>query len=254
MRPLVSIVTPTRGRPDKLRRAVRSVLRQTLTSWEYLVVEDGCGEAAEAVLRFSDSRIQVITSTGSGQVEARNTGISIASGRFIALLDDDDWWGDEAHLESVVSLLDRNDGLGFQTGWIVLEQTPPIILPYDLFPSKADFLHYNMLLTSSVVYPQKLHDILGQFDTSMGSYFDWDWYLRLIEAQQPLCGVHRRGVYYSVHESNVSGAFDSPERKSFFVRFCAKHGLSIEIKNHLLMYSEICGIDIQARRKDTSLP
>jgi glycosyltransferase involved in cell wall biosynthesis len=93
---LVSAVIPTRGRPELLLRALRSVLAQTLREIEVVVVIDGEDLATErALAEFvrEDSRIRVVALAISvGGSDARNRGAAAASGEWIAFLDDDDEW------------------------------------------------------------------------------------------------------------------------------------------------------------------
>jgi glycosyltransferase involved in cell wall biosynthesis len=93
---LVSAVIPTRGRPELMLRAVRSVLAQTLQAIEAVVVIDGEDRATEGALAElikEDGRVRVIAlATSIGGSDARNRGVSEASGEWIAFLDDDDEW------------------------------------------------------------------------------------------------------------------------------------------------------------------
>ncbi|WP_213805077.1 glycosyltransferase family 2 protein [Granulicella sp. dw_53] len=93
---LVSAVIPTRGRPELLLRAVRSVLAQTLRQVEAVVVIDGTDPATEQALTSlaqEDSRVRVVAlPTSIGGSDARNRGVTEASGEWIAFLDDDDEW------------------------------------------------------------------------------------------------------------------------------------------------------------------
>ncbi len=91
---LVSAVIPTRNRPDLVTRAVRSVLSQTVTAIECIVIVDGPDSATvDALSHISDARVRVITLAESvGGCEARNAGVVAAQGEWVALLDDDDEW------------------------------------------------------------------------------------------------------------------------------------------------------------------
>lgn len=107
---LVSAVIPTRGRPELLLRAVRSVLAQTLRELEAVVVIDGHDLATEHALEMlaqEDSRVRVIALPVSvGGSDARNRGVAEASGKWIAFLDDDDEWLPgklEAQIEAVTA-------------------------------------------------------------------------------------------------------------------------------------------------------
>jgi glycosyltransferase involved in cell wall biosynthesis len=89
---LVSVVIPTYNREEAVCRAVRSVLDQTYSNIEVIVVDDGSTDDTQAMLRQFGSQIQVITGTNAGASAARNRGIGVAQGKFIAFLDSDDRW------------------------------------------------------------------------------------------------------------------------------------------------------------------
>lgn len=88
MAPLFSVIIPTFERPDLLKLAVDSVLRQTFSDFECLIIDDG---SQSPVPPFNDDRITVIPrhQTG-GPAAARNTGIEAATGSYLTFLDDDD--------------------------------------------------------------------------------------------------------------------------------------------------------------------
>jgi len=92
--PRVSAVIPTRNRPGLVCRAVQSVLTQTYTDLEAIVVIDGPDPATlEALSGINDPRLRVIAlDKNVGGSEARNIGVESASGEWIAFLDDDDEW------------------------------------------------------------------------------------------------------------------------------------------------------------------
>ena len=91
---LVSVVIPTAGRPDMIARAVNSVLAQTYTLLEVLVVLDGPDPATDAALVvITDQRLRVLRlPERRGPGAARNTAGAVAKGEWIAFLDDDDEW------------------------------------------------------------------------------------------------------------------------------------------------------------------
>jgi glycosyltransferase involved in cell wall biosynthesis len=86
-RPLFSVIVPTIGRPQLLREAVDSVLRQDVSDLECIVVQDGSARAEPAV----DPRVRVVARRrAGGAAAARNTGLRAARGRYVTFLDDDD--------------------------------------------------------------------------------------------------------------------------------------------------------------------
>jgi hypothetical protein len=92
--PLVSVVIPTRERPELVIRAVRSALSQTYQNLEIIVVIDGPDPSTiEALKQVADVRLRWVEQPlSSGACAARNRGVDEAAGPWVALLDDDDEW------------------------------------------------------------------------------------------------------------------------------------------------------------------
>lgn len=92
--PVVSVVIPTFNRQNLMLRAVRSVLNQSFSNYEIIVVVDGSKDGTpEALQAIGDDRIRVLVHRENrGAPAARNTGIKAATGAYIAFLDDDDIW------------------------------------------------------------------------------------------------------------------------------------------------------------------
>lgn len=101
---LISVIIPVYNKETTVARAISSVLQQSYTDFELLIVNDGSTDSSlDKIRHISDSRIKVITQQNAGVSSARNTGIAQASGKFIAFLDADDEW-DNDFLESVYKL------------------------------------------------------------------------------------------------------------------------------------------------------
>ena len=117
--PKVSVIIATYNRAALLPRAVNSVLAQTYTDFELIIVDDRSSDDTQEVIRtFTDPRIRVIRHEANrGAAAARNTGISEARGEYIAFLDDDDECMPN-RLADQVSVLDANPDVGMVYGWI----------------------------------------------------------------------------------------------------------------------------------------
>lgn len=94
--PLISVITPAYNSERFLRDTIESVLRQTYTNWEMLIVDDGSTDRTQAVVEHyqeKDQRIKYIKlKKNCGPAVARNTAIEHARGRYLAFLDADDQW------------------------------------------------------------------------------------------------------------------------------------------------------------------
>lgn len=106
MRPLITVVMPVYNKEQYVSRAIQSVLDQTYSELELLVVDDASRDGSlERVAEFDDSRIRVLrrTTSGPGGYAARNHGIRHATGDWVALLDADDAWFPE-HLTHAMNI------------------------------------------------------------------------------------------------------------------------------------------------------
>ena len=107
---------PTYNRAELLPAAIRSVLQQTYTSWELIIVDDGSTDKTKNILSSflseNHSKIIYINKNNGGCASARNAGINIAQGKYIALLDSDDLYM-PAKLEFQTKLLEDNPSAGF---------------------------------------------------------------------------------------------------------------------------------------------
>ena len=93
--PKVSVIIPTYNRSKFVTKAINSVLAQTFTDYEIIVIDDGSNDNTKEVLCSYDAKIKYIYQNNSGVSAARNAGIKKAKGKWIAFLDSDDEWTSE---------------------------------------------------------------------------------------------------------------------------------------------------------------
>src|SRR6187399_2905671 len=99
---LVSIITPSYNSSKHIAAAIESILNQSYTDWEHIIIDDASGDdSLEIVKQYSakDARIKCIAlNENKGVANARNQGLEFATGKFITFLDSDDLW-DSSKLE-----------------------------------------------------------------------------------------------------------------------------------------------------------
>lgn len=119
--PKFSVVVPLYNKQYHIQKVLESVLRQSFTDFELIVVDDGSeDDSYERATRLVDDRLIVIQQKNQGVAVARNTGIYTAKGEYIAFLDADDYW-DEDYLETIDGLTHRyKDSDIFVTAYRIL--------------------------------------------------------------------------------------------------------------------------------------
>lgn len=174
--PAVSVIIPTRNRRDVLGQAIASARAQTLPPAEIIVVDDASTDGTADWLRAEhpDIRLIVLSERG-GAPSARNAGIDVASGEFLAFLDSDDCFMAQK-LERQLGAL-QDSGAAFSTcGFVDFAGRDYCTAP--LRPGQIQ--RRNSLGGTSGLVGRR--DILRrvQFDPSMPAVQDWDLYLRLL--------------------------------------------------------------------------
>lgn len=111
---LVSVIIPTRNRAHYLPQALDSVYAQRYQHFEILLVDDGSTDHTADIAKGYDTRLRYFRQSRKGVSAARNLALSEAKGRYVAFLDDDDWWTPDK-LQKQVAYLDAHADCGWIT-------------------------------------------------------------------------------------------------------------------------------------------
>lgn len=180
---LVSIILPTYNRAYVLNRAIDSVMGQTFKDWELIIIDDNSKDNTEDFIKgINDKRIKYIKNIKNlGGAEARNVGIRIAQGSYIAFLDSDDEWLPQK-LEKQVVVLDSKKDIGcvyvdFHTANFEKKQTYSPIKKEGYIYSELQ--RANFITLPSLMVRRECLESAGIFDKSLPRLQDWDLLLRL---------------------------------------------------------------------------
>jgi glycosyltransferase involved in cell wall biosynthesis len=226
--PQVSVIIPTRDRPDFLAEAIASVLLQTQSDLELIVVNDG----EHLPFLTQDHRVKRLDNHGRGAVSARNLGLAQASGNYIAFLDDDDTWTDPNHLQDAIRACEAGADFVFADG---VMQFPAEASPrlFNRNATRESLASDNTILVSAICYRQSLHRALGIFDEALPYYWDWDWYLRVARSGAVLRHLEKSAVNIRIHAQNMSGESTRAARAANLAALASKHQLGpLTLKNH----------------------
>ncbi len=179
----VSVIIPTHNRADVLGRAIASVLAQTLSDLELIVVDDGSTDRTPEVLAgFDDPRLTGMHQENKGVSAARNRGIAASRGRFIALLDSDDTWMPDK-LEKQVRFMAESGMEICQTDEIWIRNGVRVNPRFKHAKPAGWFLERSLELClvspSCVMFSRKLWDELGPFDERLPACEDYSLWLRV---------------------------------------------------------------------------
>lgn len=179
---LVSIVMPCRNASHTISAAIDSVINQNYQNIELIVVDDGSTDSSVEIIReycSKDSRLVFLRNIGKHGVSfARNAGLAVAKGRFIAFLDADDYLTEDSVRRRVKHCVDNNVQIVFgpyirllPNGVEVLVVPPPVI-------SFADMLKRNYIGNLTGLYDASFFGVLMQHDLRHEDYLMWCCLLR----------------------------------------------------------------------------
>ncbi len=185
--PKVSVVLPTYNRGYIISRAIESILAQTFQDFELIIVDDGSSDNTERVVRtFTDPRIRYIKELHRGGAAARNTGIFIAQGEFIAFQDSDDEWLPEKLARQVEAFRTAGPEIGVvYTGfWKNTKEGTRIYYPPASVRQKEgniyeELLHGNFVTNQAAMVRRECFHQIGGYDESLPGMHELDLWLRM---------------------------------------------------------------------------
>lgn len=201
---LISIIMPCFNAEQYVCEAVESVLSQSYPHVEVIVVNDGSTDQSRAILDTFGQRITVIDQECQGPYPARNRGIQVSRGEFIAFLDADDYWHPECLEKLHGALIDSDAALAY-CGWQNVGKPrqggePYVPMDYENEDKLESFLRGAALwpIHAALVRRKSLVEI-GGFDTHWPTCMDYDLWLRL-STVHPIALVPEVLAFYRHHD------------------------------------------------------
>lgn len=211
---LVSIMMPAYNADRYIGQAIESVISQTYTNWELILVNDGSTDHTEQVVgRYTDPRIKLISQMNSGEATARNTALDCMQGEFVAFLDADDLFL-EHHLENMVRFLQEHPNLdGVYTDGHYCHPDGTVIRSLSS-QRRGPFQGwiFEQLVRASDVFGPPICVLLRRalieqhalrFDPRITIGPDWDFLTRFSEYAQ-FGYLEEHTCLYRVHQTNVT--------------------------------------------------
>lgn len=242
---MISVIIPTYNRGKTLPRAIDSVLNQTHSDFELIIVDDGSKDDTENIVKnIKDHRITYLKHevNSGGPARPKNTGIKKSKGNYIAFLDSDDEWMPEKLEKQLKKFNDGSDNLAI-VGCDVLDinQENGRESVYTIPRSSKDkslrmilkkcFIHS----TSSVLIKARLLNKVGNFDEKMEVSEDWDLWIRILKSYSFDFVPEPLFMYY-IHDDNISTGQSS--KKAAVLEYMLHKHINL-YKKHKKAYGEM---------------
>lgn len=241
MYPLVSVVIPAYNREKTISRALNSVLEQTYSNIEVIVVDDGSTDStAKIVSNYADGRVRLIClSSNQGANKARNTGISEAKGEYIAFQDsDDEWLADK--LEKQLAYMLKTATKAAYCPYILYDEGKTSVVPSDYMNQDVceknvvqTLKKKNVVGTPTLIVRRELFGEIGMFDTDMKGLQDYEFVIRLVKHErlgyirEPLVKAYRMQQSITTNSHRILEAF---------AQILEKHADFVDVETFLHIY------------------
>lgn len=200
---LISCIIPVYNGERYLREAIDSILAQTYRPLEIIVVDDGSTDGTADVAASYGARLDYVRQSNAGPAAARNRGLSLAQGEFVAFLDADDLWHPEK-LACQMARFQARPELSIcvthvQNFWI-----PELKEEAERFRKHRISRPMPGYVTQALLAKRTLFDTVGQFNTALKHGDVKDWLLRAADQRAQMELLPDVLVYRRMHRSNYS--------------------------------------------------
>lgn len=226
--PLVSIVLPTYKRADLLPHAIRSVLGQSYTNLELIVVDDNSPDhTADVVQSFVDPRVRYVKNEPNLKLpRALNRGFSLARGELLTWTSDDNLYAPTAIARMVEALGTQDADFVYADYWLFCDtdaEGQPVDPQHDKLPDELQLAKGNHI-GACFMYTRRLYDAVGEYDPELFLVEDYDYFIRA--ARQFHFAHIPEALYYFRRDDNTL----------YLSRFCEVKAsdLLVRFKNELL--------------------
>lgn len=207
--PKVTVLMPVYNGEKYLREAIDSILNQTFTDFEFLIVDDGSTDnSVEIINSYQDSRINLVKNDkNEGLVYSLNRGLSLAKGEYIARMDCDDISLPE-RLKKQIDFLDSNSEIAVVGTWVKVineKEETQTIWHYPLKPLEIEWslYFYCPLAHPSAIFRKNIILAYDGYSQEIADAEDYDLWLRLAK-ENLLSNINDILLLYRQHDFNIT--------------------------------------------------
>jgi glycosyltransferase involved in cell wall biosynthesis len=220
--PTISVVVPAYNGERTILETIKSIQQQTFSDFELIVINDGSTDRTlELLATVEDPRLKVFSYENGGLPVARNRGIARAMGEFITFIDADDLWTPDK-LELQLAALQQHPEAGVAYSWtLVMDEKGEGFYPGKSVSFEGNvypqlLIHNFIASGSNVMLRREAIASVGEFDPTLRSCEDWDYWLR-VAARWSFVVVPKYQILYRQSSGAMSSKVEVMEKNLLIV-------------------------------------
>ena len=239
--PFFSVIIPLFNKEKFIEATLKSVLNQSFTDFEILVIDDGSTDnSAQLIKGFDDARIRYYYKENEGVSSARNDGIKKAQSDYISFIDADDYWYPD-FLEEMYKVIQKHPEQKVFSAAIEIETSKKVIPASYSIVKKSDYEIVNyftassketVICTSCAVFHKNIFEEIGTFDIEIKSGQDTDMWIR-IGINYPVVFSWKILARYVYDENSLSKNNNYLNKKINFSKFEEQEKTNPSLKKFL---------------------
>jgi len=217
-KPKVTVLMPVYNGEKYLKESIESILNQTFTDFEFLIINDGSTDRTEEIIKsYKDTRIKLVNNeTNLKLIKTLNKGLDLAKGKYIARMDADDV-SLPKRLKIQVDFMDNNPEIGVSGAWakVIGGKNKKYIKTYSNFEKiKATSIFKNILIHPSVIIRKEILNKYNlRYNEESQHSEDYELWARCTKCF-PITNIKKYLMLYRIHNENISHQHSETQTKN----------------------------------------
>jgi len=211
---LITCIVPVYNGERYLGEAIESILKQSYRPIEIIVADDGSTDGTASIAASYGKQLRYLRQPNAGPAAARNLGISMSAGEFVAFLDADDLWHGEKFDRQMARFRERPE-LDYCIGHVQNFWIPELIQEERRFRDHRISKALPGYCTGTLLARRHCFDVVGEFNTAIKHADDTEWFLRAAEQGIVMELLPDVLLYRRLHHTNLSRAKASNSRDQY---------------------------------------
>ncbi len=238
--PLVSIVTPSLNQGRFIEQTILSVINQTYSTIEYIIVDGGSTDRTLGIIKDyeNDARIKLIVGKDKGQYDAVNEGFMLAQGQILGWINADDMYT-ESTIEKIVGFFKKHPDADIVYGkFYHMDEDNAFLREMPAMPYSYKWLRRYCFINPSVTFIKSclIHKEGILIDNDISDYGDWDWFLRIAESGKRFYFLPEFLGHFRMHQESKIARMSHAKIHKERVLISQRHHIPL---NYLCLWADV---------------